>query len=133
MDYETLLSEAYENVTPVDECERFEVLSVNGHHEGTKTVITNFLQVASCIRRPAAHLMKFLSKELASSGEISGDRLIMSRRLSSKDVNSKIEKYVNRYVLCPKCRKPDSELIKDGSKMFLKCLACGSKVEVHKV
>ena len=133
MDYETLLEEAYEKIIPVKEDKRFEVLGVVGHHEGTKTVIANFSNIASCIRRPVTHLMKFLSGELASSAEISGDRLILSRRVSSKDVNRKIEKYVSRFVLCSSCRKPDTELNNEGGKAFLRCLACGKKVEVNKI
>ena len=133
MDYEGLLTEAYENVTPVEECDRFEILKVKGHHENTRTIVSNFLQVASCIRRPANSLMKFLSKELASSAEIKGDRLILSRKLSSKNINEKIEKYVRNYVLCGKCKKPDTELDAIGAKTFLRCLACGNKQEVHKI
>ena len=133
MDYETLLTEAYQNVKPVNECGRFEILHVSGHHEGTRTVITNFTRVASCIRRSPNHLMKFLCKELASSCGLSGDRLVLSRRLSSKDVNAKIEKYVNKFVLCPKCKKADTDLILEDGKTYIRCLACGSKNEVHKV
>ena len=62
MGYEDLLEEAYENVEPVEECGRFEVLKVKGHHEGTKTIITNFGQVVTCLRRNADHVMKFLNK-----------------------------------------------------------------------
>lgn len=131
--YEELLDEAYENVEKVEECERFEVLRVKGHHEGTRTMITNFNRVAACLRRTPEHLMKFLTKELASSGELSGDRLVLSRKLASKEVNDKIERYVNRFVLCPKCKKPDTELEGDKGKVFLRCLACGEKHEVHKI
>lgn len=133
MDYESLLDEAYKNVKVTEEGGRFEILKVKGHHEGVRTVISNFVQVAVCIRRTPEHLLKFLTKELASSGEIRGDRLILSRRLSSKDINNKIEKYVNRFVLCPKCKKPDTELNKEGGRMFLRCLACGEKQEVQRI
>ncbi len=133
MNYEALLSEAYENVEPVEECERFEILKVSGHHEGTRTIVSNFSQVASCLRRPTAHIAKFLSKELASSGEIKGDRMILSRKLASKDINEKIEKYVNRFVLCSKCKKPDTELNTEGAKTLMRCLACGNKQEVSKI
>lgn len=133
MSYEALLEEAYQNVEPVEVCERFEVVRVKGHHEGTRTVISNFSQVAACMRRPAGHIMKFLSKELASSVEISRDRLILSRKLSSKEINSKIEKYVNSFVLCKSCKKPDTEMVDEGNKTFLKCLACGNKQEIHKI
>jgi translation initiation factor 2 subunit 2 len=133
MEYEGLLDEAYENVEATDECERFEVLKVKGHHEGVRTIISNFGQIVLCIRRKPEHFLKFLTKELASSGEIKGDRLILSRKLASKDVNDKIEKYVNGFVLCPKCKKPDTELENAGAKAFLRCLACGEKYEVHKI
>lgn len=133
MNYEALLDEAYENVEATSECGRFEILKVKGHHEGTRTVISNFGQVATCVRRAPEHLLKFLTKELASSAEIKGDRLILSRKLASKDINEKIEKYANRFVLCPKCKKPDTELNEEMGKTFLRCLACGEKYEAHKV
>jgi len=74
-----------------------------------------------------------LAKSLASSSEISGDRLTLSRKLSSKDVNAKIEDYVKEFVLCSKCKKPDTELLEEGGKSFIHCLACGNKREVHKI
>lgn len=132
MNYEELLDVAYENVKATSECGRFEILSVKGHHEGTRTVILNFPQIAICVRRTQEYLLKFLTKELASSGEIKGDRLIFSRKLSSKNINEKIKKYVNMFVLCPKCHKPDTELVQNDGKLFIKCLACGEKYEVHK-
>ena len=133
MSYEELLDEAYKKVEVSEECNRFEVLKVKGHHEGTKTIVLNFRQIALCIRRAPEHLLKFLTKELASQGEISGDRLILSRKLASKDINEKIEKYVRDYVVCPKCNKPDSELNEEGGKLSFHCLACGEKREVHKL
>lgn len=133
MDYESLLESAYEKVTPVKACERFGVIGVKGHHEGNKTIITNFSQLSVCIRRPAPHLMKFLFKELASGGEMSGERLIFARKLSSKEVNEKIQKYVNRYVLCSKCKKPDTELADESGKLILRCMACGNKAEVNHI
>ena len=132
MEYGALLDEAYENVEATSECGRFEVLKVEGHHEGVRTIVSNFGQVVTCLRRSPEHVMKFLSKELASSVEMKGDRLILSRKLTSKMINEKIELYVKRFVLCPKCGKPDSEL-EVGAKTFLRCLACGNKYEVHKV
>lgn len=133
MNYEQLLDEAYKKVEATEECERFEIIQVKGHHEGIRTIITNFSQVAACVRRSPEHLMKYLTKELASQCEISGDRLILSRKLSSKDVNNKIEKYVQKYVICSKCGKPDTELDNEGAKLFVRCLACGEKHEVHKI
>jgi translation initiation factor 2 subunit 2 len=137
MDYEDLLNAAYEKVQVSADigngCDRFKILKVQGHHEGVRTVISNFGQIVACIRRSPEHFLKFLSKELASQCEVRGDRMILSRKLSSKEINEKIEKYVRIYVLCPKCKKPDTELENAGAKTFLRCLACGERHEVSKV
>lgn len=132
MGYEELLDEAYCSVKATCECGRFEVLKVQGHHEGTRTIISNFCQIVVCLRRSPEHVMKFLGKELASFVEMRGDRLVLSRRLSSKEINEKVERYVKRFVLCPKCGKPDTEL-EVGTKTFLRCLACGERQEIHGV
>ena len=133
MNYEQLLEEAYENVEQCEECERFEMMKVKGHHEGTKTIIANFEKIASHLRRKPEHIIKYLTKELASSANTSGERLILSRKLPSKTINEKIEKYANEYVICNKCGKPDTEILNEGEKAVLKCLACGNKKPVHKI
>lgn len=133
MNYEELLDVAYENVEVSEESERFEIVRVKGHHEGVRTMINNFGKVVSSLRRRPEHVLKFLGKELGIQGEIKGERLILSRKVSSKDVNAKIEKYAKTYVVCSKCGKPDTELGEEGPKMFVRCLACGNKDEVHKI
>ena len=53
--YESLLSQAYEKVKQVKGAEeRFEIPKIEGHIEGKKTILTNFLQIASYLRRPNA-------------------------------------------------------------------------------
>ncbi|NPE26538.1 translation initiation factor IF-2 subunit beta [Methanococcoides sp. SA1] len=135
MGYEDLLNAAYEKVEVNEEaCDgRFEVLKVTGHHEGVRTVISNFVKVAECLRRRPEHLLKFLGKELGIQGEIKKDQAVFSRKVSSKDVNAKVERYAKRYVMCEKCGKPDTELDEEGNKVFVRCLACGDKREVHKI
>lgn len=136
MDYEKLLNNAYEdvklNLEDVDN-NRFEVPKIKGHHLGNKTVVTNFLQVVLYLRREPEHLIKFLTKELACSIDFQKERIILSRKLSSKEINDRIEKYVNQFVICPKCKKPDTEIKEEGGKNFVHCLACGAKYEIHKL
>ena len=128
--YEKLLDSAYEDVKPLEECERCEIKKVEGHIEGKKTIITNFMQVVACLRRDQDHFAKFLFKELATSGDIVGDRLILTRKVSSDKINEKIQKYVNTYILCPNCKKPDTEIVVSDGKRFIHCLACGHKKNI---
>ena len=125
--YEQLLEQAYQKVKPIKATERFEIPKVQGMVEGTKTIVTNFRQIADCLRRKPEHLSKFLSKELASYIAIENDRAIFNRKLSSARINEKVEQYVNEFVICKECKKPDTEIIKQDKFLFIHCLACGAK------
>ena len=131
-DYEKLLEQAYEKVKQVDSSgARFEIPKIQGHFEGRKTILTNFGQIASHIRRKPEHFQKFILKELAASGHAEADRLVLNIKVPSAKINQKIEQYVKEFVLCKECGKPDTELIKEDRLSFVKCLACGAKHSVR--
>ena len=99
--------------------------------EGKKTIITNFSQIISHIRRKPEHFQKFILKELAAAGQIEGDRLILNKRVPREKINSKIEQYIKEFVLCKECGKPDTELVKEGRLTFIHCMACGAKHSIR--
>ena len=130
--YEKLLEKAYKEVKIVKTgSERFEIPKVKGMIEGKNTIITNFKEIADYIRRPMENIVKFLQKELAASGKVEGDRLILNTKLNSLKVNEKIQMYAKEFVICPVCRKPDTEIITEKGVKFRHCLACGAKSPVH--
>ena len=126
--YEKLLEEAYNKVKKVEtNGDRFEIPKIEGHIEGKKTILTNFSQIASYLRRNPEHFQKFILKELATSGQKEGDRLVLNNKIPSSKINSKIEQYTKEFVVCKECGKPDTELTKENRLAFLHCLACGAK------
>ena len=131
-DYEKLLDEAYSKVKTIKGSEeRFKIPKIEGHIEGKKTILTNFFQIASHIRRKPEHFQKFMLRELAASGQREGDRLVLNIKVPSAKINQKIEDYIKEFVLCKECKKPDTELIKEDRLMFIHCLACGAKHSVR--
>ena len=131
-EYEKLLNEAYEKVKQINvSSNRFEIPKIQGHFEGRKTILTNFFQIASHIRRNPEHFQKFILKELAASGQREGDRLVLNTKVPSSKIIQKIEQYVKEFVLCKECGKPDTELKKEDRLTFIKCLACGAKHSVR--
>ncbi len=114
----------------VFEKERFEIPKVTGHIEGHKTVISNFLQIASKLRRPPEHMLKYILRELAAPGEMKRGLLVVGSKINASRFNEKIKQYAYEFVLCYECGKPDTELVKEGDFMFLKCTACGAKKPV---
>lgn len=127
-EYEKLVEKAYHLLpeTRVKE-ERFAVPKVRGHIQGNRTVISNFYQIADTLGRKAPHLLKFILKELAAPGELKKNGVIFGSKIPAARVNEKIEKYVEIFVLCKECKKPDTKLLKEGNFLFMKCMACGAK------
>ena len=90
--------------------ERLEIPKVKGHVEGNRTIIVNLHQIADLIARSPDHILKFLLRELATKGHFEDKRAIFGRKLSSAMINEKLLRYVDIYVLCSKCGKPDTRL-----------------------
>jgi translation initiation factor 2 subunit 2 len=129
--YESMLDHAYQKIKVVGgKSERFEVPKATGQVAGASTIITNLGVIATYIRRPLEHLAKYLQKELAIPGTIDGERLSLKGRLNSSRVNEKITSYVQEFVLCPECKKPDTEIISEKGIKFKHCLACGAKTPI---
>ena len=127
-DYEKLLTKAKKELPEVkQQKERFEVPKVSGHIQGNKTIISNFSQLCSTLRRPQEKILKFLQRELATPASIDGPRLVLGRKLSASLINEKIVRYCSDFVLCKECQKPDTQLIKEDRILFMKCTACGAK------
>ncbi|RMF06514.1 translation initiation factor IF-2 subunit beta [Candidatus Woesearchaeota archaeon] len=132
MDYEKLLEKAREELPEsVFQRERFEIPKVRGHIQGNKTVISNFQQIAETLGRPVEHLLKFITKELATPGEIKPKAVILGSKVAASKINEKIRQYANNYVLCPACSKPDTKMVKEGPITFIVCQACGAKNSIR--
>lgn len=133
--YEEMLEEAYKKIkqttSPSNGTGRFEIPKVEGHFEGKKTILTNFFQIASHLRRNPEQFQKFMLRELAAQGQREGDRLLLNIKVPSTKINQKIEEYANEFVLCRECKKPDTELLREDRITFIHCLACGAKHPVR--
>lgn len=130
-DYENLLDRAYSKIKKVETSERFEIPLAESFVEGSKTIVSNLNQIISFLRRDMDHFVKFLSKELATQIVFKGDKAVFNRKLMPSQINDKIKAYVQEFVLCSQCGKPDTELLKEKDFMFLHCLACGAKHSVR--
>ena len=133
-DYKKLLDRAYGKLPEKTEAsERFEVPEAEVLVQGNRTIIKNFEAIAEKLRRDKKHLAKYLSKELAAPGVIDGSRLILNTKLHDRSVNEKIKDYVNTYILCKQCKRPDTKLIEEDRLPVMICEACGARSAVGKV
>lgn len=132
MGYNDLLERAQEKADKENlEEARFKLPEMDIMKEGNKTIVKNFSGIASDLRRDVDHLLKFMQKELAVPGQVINGRLILERDLNEERIKDKLEEYVNTYVLCPACNKPDTQLVEEDRILKIKCEACGIKQAVE--
>jgi translation initiation factor 2 subunit 2 len=131
-EYEQLLDNIYSNLPKkADKAERFEMPSFEYFSEGNKTIIKNFRAVCEKIRREPDYLSKFLSKELAVPAEITGDRLILQRKIVGDMLNKKLEEFITKYVVCKQCNRPDTHVEGSGRLRTLVCESCGAQAAIR--
>jgi translation initiation factor 2 subunit 2 len=131
--YEALLKKAYANVTEQGEStDRFIVPEAKVYIEGKTTILENFAEIADVVRRDQDHLMKYLLGELGTAGKIDGTRAIFNGKFESSLINGLVKGYVDDYVICSECGKPDTRLVKDDRVLLLRCDACGGHRPVRK-
>ncbi len=131
MNYEEMLTLAKEKLPKVqNKSERFVVPKIQGNVEGNKTIIINLFTIADLIRRQPEHILKFLQRELATPGYFQDKRLVFGRKLTSQMINEKLQRYVEIFVFCEQCVKPDTILLNEDGKMIKKCAACGTQTVV---
>lgn len=130
MNYEELLDRASEKSSSSTDSERFEPPEPEVTKQGNETTIKNFSSITDTLRRPEEHLLKFLSKELAAPGDIDGSRAVFQGQFSERQVEEKMDKYMDEFVLCPACNKVDTKLVEEERITKIKCEACGTKQAV---
>lgn len=126
-DYEKLLTRALQNLPEaVKSVARFEPPEPEVFYEGKTTVIRNMADIADALRRNIDHVFAHMLRELGTSGNLEGRRAIFKGRVQLNQIRNRYEDYVNTYVLCGECKRPDTHLEKETRTLILKCDACGA-------
>jgi len=131
--YESLLKKAYTHITePSEDDGRFTVPNARVYIEGKTTVLENFTDIVSTLRRDPENVMKFLLGELGTAGKLEGTRAVFNGKFDYSQIAPLITKYTQDYVICSECGKPDTRIVKEGRILTLRCDACGSHRPIRK-
>ncbi|OIR21583.1 MAG: translation initiation factor IF-2 subunit beta [Marine Group III euryarchaeote CG-Epi2] len=129
LDYDKLLERAREGLEDVmQNAERFSPPVPDIMHEGSKkTIIRNFSEIVDSLRRDETHLYKFLLQELGTAGSVNNRRLVLQGRVPEKKIKERIKSYIETFVVCQECNRPDTSFLRTGRTLNLHCEACGAK------
>jgi len=126
-DYDKLLNRvrSITSTKIVDE-DRFKVPKVDIFYEGNTTVFKNFDKIVDILNREGNHLLKFFLGNVGTAGEIVGGRIVFQGKIPTRTVQDKLNEYVDTYVICSECNRPDTHLVKKGRTILIRCDACGA-------
>ena len=126
-DYSALLKRARAKVpATVGTGERFVMPVADVQQEGKTTIVRNLGEVLDKLNRAQDHLVPILLRELGSAGAYEGGRLVLQGKHTEDAIQTRLGKYVETYVICGECGRPDTHLMKEDRTTIVKCDACGA-------
>ncbi len=132
--YDDLLKRACAQMPEVQaKKERLELPRIMIQTVGMRTIINNFKDIADALDRDPQHVLKFLTREMATAATFHDSRAIFQGKFRSDSFERLIQRYLDGYVICPVCKRPDTRIVKEKRLAFLVCNACGAKSSIKQL
>ncbi|PGH13254.1 hypothetical protein AJ79_03813 [Helicocarpus griseus UAMH5409] len=105
---------------------------IEGKGNGIKTVVVNLNNVAQSLGRPPAYLIKYFGFELGAQANAkpSDDRWIINGAHDAHKLQDYLDGFIAKFVLCKKCKNPETEVVIKEPRIILDCKACGERSDV---
>jgi translation initiation factor 2 subunit 2 len=132
--YDDLLKRACEQMPEVQaKRERLEMPRIMIQTVGMRTIIANFKEIAESLDRDPQHVLKFLTREMATAATFHDSRAIFQGKFQRESFERLLQRYLEGYVVCPVCKRPDTKIQKEKRLTFLICNACGAKSSIKQL
>ncbi|EEH49279.1 translation initiation factor eIF5 [Paracoccidioides brasiliensis Pb18] len=105
---------------------------IEGKGNGIKTVVVNLNNVAQSLGRPPAYLIKYFGFELGAQANAkpTDDRWIINGAHDAHKLQDYLDGFITKFVLCKKCKNPETEVVVKDTRIILDCKACGERSDV---
>jgi translation initiation factor 5 len=105
---------------------------IEGKGNGIKTVIVNLSSVAQSLAREPAHIIKYFGFELGAQTNTNptDDRWIINGAHEASKLQDYLDGFIAKFVLCKKCKNPETDMSFSDGGIVLKCKACGERSDV---
>lgn len=133
-EYDELLKRACSQMPEVSmKRERLELPRLHITTVGMRTIISNFKEVADVLNRDAQHILKFLTREMATAATFHESRAVFQGKFKRDSFERLLHRYMENFVICPVCKRPDTRITKEKRLSFLICNACGAKSSIKQL
>ncbi len=134
MKYEALLDRAYDDLPAVlKEHSRFEKPTMESMVQGKTTIVKNLGDVTKAINKDASLLSKYLIKELGTSGTHDSQHLTLKGQFRQEQIQDRFDAFLEEFVLCSECNRPDTKIVREDRVNFLVCEACGARRSIGSI
>ncbi|KAL7941968.1 domain found in IF2B/IF5 domain-containing protein [Trichoderma barbatum] len=105
---------------------------IEGKGNGIKTVVVNLSSVAQSLARPGSYVIKYFGFELGAQTNIDpkDDRWIINGAHDAAKLQDHLDGFINKFVLCKKCKNPETDVTIKDDHIILDCKACGQRTDV---
>jgi len=105
---------------------------VEGKGNGIKTVVENMGDIAKAVDRPVEYPVKFFGFELGALTKVDvvNNKYIVNGKHDAEALAATLDNFIAKYVLCTKCRNPETDLKVKGEIITSRCRACGKTSNV---
>ncbi|KAL2124337.1 hypothetical protein VTJ04DRAFT_702 [Mycothermus thermophilus] len=105
---------------------------IEGKGNGIKTVVVNLSSVAQSLARPGNYLIKYFGFELGAQTNLDppDDRWIINGAHEASKLQELLDGFITKFVLCKKCKNPETDVKITNGDILLDCKACGQRSEV---
>jgi translation initiation factor 2 subunit 2 len=132
--YDELLKRARAEIPEVTlKKERLEMPRLFVSMVGMRTTISNFKEVAETLDRDPQHILKFLTREMATAATYRDGRAIFQGKFPRDTFERLLTRYMESFVICPVCKRPDTKIVKEKRLSFIICNACGARSSVKQL
>ena len=132
--YNELLKRARAQVPEVTlKKERLELPRLYVSMVGMRTTIGNFKEVSDTLDRDPQHILKFLTREMATAATYHDGRAIFQGKFPRDTFERLLQRYMEGFVTCPVCKRPDTKIVKEKRLSFTVCNACGAKSSIKQL
>ena len=132
--YDELLKRACSQMPEVSlKRERLELPRLLISTIGMRTIIFNFKEVADVLDRDPQHILKFLTREMATAATFHESRAIFQGKFKRDSFERLLQRYTESFVVCPVCKRPDTKIVKEKRLAFLVCNACGARSSIKQL
>lgn len=133
-DYNDLLKRGCAQIPEVSlKRERLEMPRIIIQTVGMRTIIGNFKELSDALDRDPQHILKFLTREMATAATYHESRAIFQGKFGRDSFERLLFRYMESYVICPICKRPDTRLVKEKRLSFLVCNACGARSSIKQL